>query len=149
MTKLELRTGEFVEKLWATPLGEGRFRLENTPFYAYGLSFRDIVEATPQPDTDIVLYKRTIKKGGHRTIRVSTPDHSNVPEELIERLDALGSSCEGASRRYLCFDIPPEADFNSVVSELLTWNADTIIWEHVDPTWSELHPEDPADHEEG
>lgn len=29
------------ECLWATPLGNNLYRIENVPFYAYGLSFKD------------------------------------------------------------------------------------------------------------
>ena len=133
MQKLELRTDDLVETLWVTPLGENRFRLENTPFYAYGLSYHDIVEATAQDDSPIWLYSRTIMKSGHRTIRVSTPGGTDVPQAVIERLNARGSFCEGTGHSYLCFDIPPEVDLDAIAAELLTWSTDTIIWEHADP----------------
>lgn len=39
-----------LETLWATPVGEGRFRLENSPFCACRVSFLDVVEALPADD---------------------------------------------------------------------------------------------------
>ncbi|MQY41377.1 DUF4265 domain-containing protein [Epibacterium sp. SM1969] len=36
--------GYSTESLWATPVEEGRFRIENSPFFAEGFSFGDIVD---------------------------------------------------------------------------------------------------------
>jgi hypothetical protein len=42
--KLESADGD-VETLWATTLGEDRYRLDNSPFFAYGVSWLDVIEA--------------------------------------------------------------------------------------------------------
>ena len=52
MTKVAFRItdeeGETdVETLWATPLGNHLYRLENSPWFAYGVSFLDVVRARP------------------------------------------------------------------------------------------------------
>ena len=38
------------EWLWAEPLGSQRFRVESTPFFAYGLSHGDVVRAEGEGD---------------------------------------------------------------------------------------------------
>jgi hypothetical protein len=36
------------EAMWARALGGNRYRIENVPFYAYGLNFYDVVEGSRQ-----------------------------------------------------------------------------------------------------
>ena len=50
MVKVLLQApGGEVETLWATPVGEGEYRLENSPFYAYRLSWLDGLKLDPTP----------------------------------------------------------------------------------------------------
>jgi len=42
--------GSQAELVWAKPVGDGKFEILNSPFHAYGVSFEDIVSATPDPD---------------------------------------------------------------------------------------------------
>jgi hypothetical protein len=42
--------GDDVETLWAVALGNNLFRLDNSPFYAYGVSWQDVVEATEEAE---------------------------------------------------------------------------------------------------
>jgi uncharacterized protein DUF4265 len=39
-----------VETLWAFDLGEGRYRLDNSPYFAYGVSVGDVVLAPYSPE---------------------------------------------------------------------------------------------------
>ena len=44
------------ESMWAKPLGDDLYRLENIPFHAYGLNFHDIVLALARgPDFKLVV----------------------------------------------------------------------------------------------
>ncbi len=46
MAKVRLSNADGdVETLWASPLGNDLYRLENSPWYAYGVSWQDVVEA--------------------------------------------------------------------------------------------------------
>jgi len=58
-----------VETLWAVPVSGGFYRLDNSPFFAYGVSSQDIVEAQPGQD-EFLEFVRCIKKSGNRTVRV-------------------------------------------------------------------------------
>src|SRR5262245_35410021 len=71
MVKVELRDhANNVETLWATPLGRHRFRLENSPFFAYCVSWLDVIEARPLTKGDIPTFVRVVRKSGHQTIRI-------------------------------------------------------------------------------
>jgi hypothetical protein len=42
--------GTDVETLWATHLGADAYKLDNSPFYAYGVSWEDVVSAPFNPE---------------------------------------------------------------------------------------------------
>jgi hypothetical protein len=39
-----------VETLWATPVEQNIYLLENSPFYAYGISWNDVNEVQPDDE---------------------------------------------------------------------------------------------------
>ncbi|HEX6050934.1 MAG TPA: DUF4265 domain-containing protein [Gemmatimonadaceae bacterium] len=53
--KVLLRDGENVETLWADRVGPDLYRLDNSPFWAYGVSWLDVVEAHPDADGVLVM----------------------------------------------------------------------------------------------
>ena len=61
---------ENVETLWAFDLGEDRYRLDNSPFYAYSVSPGDTVNAPVDPDEGRPTFSRVLEKSGNRTVRV-------------------------------------------------------------------------------
>jgi len=67
--KVLLQEDENVETLWANRVGPDLYRLDNSPFWAYGVSWRDVVEAHPDPD-GMLRMSRVVEKSGHRTVRV-------------------------------------------------------------------------------
>jgi hypothetical protein len=59
-----------VETLWATALGNDEYKLDNSPFYAYSISWKDTVCAPVDESEGLPTFIRVVKKSGHRTIRV-------------------------------------------------------------------------------
>ena len=45
--QMEINGQECSETLWATTVGNGQYRLENSPFLAYNVSLEDVVHAVP------------------------------------------------------------------------------------------------------
>ena len=68
-----LQEEEYVETLWADPVGPNLYRLDNSPFWAYGVSWKDVVEAHPDPD-GMLRMTRVAQKSGHRTLRIVFED---------------------------------------------------------------------------
>ena len=127
-----------VETLWAEVMGGGRYCLANTPWYAYSISWRDIVEASPDADGQLQFVK-VISKGGNRTVRI----RSNEPfkSEWLGKLVALGASFEGADHCLIGINIPGETEL-SVITSFLT--AEAVEWEHADPSYEELYGSEAA-----
>lgn len=76
------------EAFWATPLGNDLYKIENVPFYAYGLNFHDIVRATSESENTKPEIKELIEQSGHRTFRVFFKK-SVDRDKQIEILDSM------------------------------------------------------------
>jgi len=132
-----------VETPWAEEVGKNQYQLKNFPFYFYCLSFDDIFEATPKyEDDERPYFTKVIKKSGHKTVRVVLPESIKVSVEsknILDHLNELGCGHEGSNgETFFVINIQPHCDFWQVC-EYLTEN--NIEWEHADPTYEELYPE--------
>ena len=139
--KVLLQEDKSVETLWADPVGPDLYRLDNSPFWAYGVSWRDVVEAHPDPD-GMLRMTRVVEKSGHRTVRVfMKPGIDNSPEAkaVMDGVRELGASYEGMNPTYLAIDIPPGVELMTVADYL---TAHGIQWEHADPTYATLYPDE-------
>ena len=131
-----------VETLWARPLGSDQYELDNTPWYAYGISWQDVIEARPQTPGGFPEFVRVVRKSGYRTIRlILDPPADSAPESqaILERLRQLGCSYEGANPRYIGVDIPPSVELMTVRQFLISTEQE---WEHADPKYDDLFPSD-------
>ena len=129
-----------VETLWATPLGGDLYRLQNTPWFAYGVSYLDVVRARAVDDR-LPVFEAVVEKSGNRTVRLildRPAEPGNRSAEILDALAALGAGYEGANHKYLAVNIGPEVDFEHVC-RLLSEKA--AQWEHADPTYEELYPD--------
>jgi hypothetical protein len=128
-----------VETLWAAPLGNNLYRLDNSPFYIYGVSWQDVVEAQPEED-GFLFFLRVIEKSGHRTVRVLFEDFSAKDPEaepILADIKNLGCTYEGYGG-LLVIDVPPEVNLETVTEYL---KDSKLEWEYADPTYEELFPE--------
>ena len=132
-----------VETLWASPLGDATYVLENSPFTAYGVSWQDVVEARPDPaDGGRLAFVRVARKSGHRTVRAIVARAADAERLVTRPMRALGCTVEGATSTLLAIDVPPDADLGAVARALT--DAD-VTWEHADPTYETLYGEDEED----
>ena len=129
-----------VETLWATALGNDEYKLDNSPFYAYSVSWEDVVYAPVDPDDGRPTFVRVLRKSGNRTIRIifdPPVSEGNPSAVVLEGLVALGCTYEGANPGYMSINIPPSTELASVRKYLTDREA---RWEHADPTYDELFP---------
>jgi|SRR6476619_4991884 len=130
-----------VETLWAHPLGNDLYRLDNYPWYAYRVSCGDIIEARPSEPGDFRELVRVVEKSGNRTLRLSlTPpaDKASESQAILDRLRELGCEYEGANPGYFAINLPPPVNLH-VVRDFLTSTGQQ--WEYADPTYEDLFPD--------
>lgn len=130
-----------VETLWAFPLGEDRYQLANSPFYAYDVSWEDIVFAPFNDVEGMSTFESVVRQSGNRTVRVifDLPVSSdNASDAVIQGLVALGCSYEGANARYMSVNIPAAVDLQAVCAYLILHE---VQWEHADPSYDAIYPD--------
>lgn len=131
------------ETLWATNLGNDKYKLDNSPFYAYSVSWEDIIYAPYDDDEQFPTFERVVEKSGNRTIRIifdPPVEDGNKSDRLLQGLVELGCSYEGANRSLMAINIPQSADLESIRSYLIDCD---VEWEHADPTYDALFPQLP------
>ena len=105
--------GETVETLWAEKTADG-YRLLNSPWYAKGLSYLDVVEASPDSD-GLLQLSRKVGTSGHSTYRLLIEGDTDW-EEHWDELQSLGCTFEESHQNYfrlLAVDVPPECDIHA------------------------------------
>lgn len=130
-----------IETLWATHLGVDDYKLDNSPFYAYGVSWEDVVSAPFNVDEGFPTFARVVSKSGNRTVRVifkAAIETGNDSDRVLQGLVTLGCSYEGANRKYFSVNVPPDVDLDVVRTYLIEQN---VTWEHADPTYATLFPD--------
>jgi hypothetical protein len=131
-----------VETLWAYELGEEHYKLDNSPFYAYGVSAGDTVFAPHDNAEGFPIFRSIVSKSGNRTVRIAFDPPvaaGNQSDDVLQGLVALGCDFEGANRRYVVVNIPPRVDLRAVVRHLVER---TAAWEHADPTFDDFNAND-------
>jgi hypothetical protein len=131
-----------VETLWAESLGNDLYVLDNSPFYAYGVSWRDVVFAPFDPDEGFATFLSVATKSGNRTIRIRFDppvEPGNASDQILQGAVALGCSFEGANPGYMSINVPPEIGLETVRKFLIEQD---VAWEHADPTYEALFPDE-------
>ena len=139
--KVLLEDNGNVETLWAERVGTDQYRLDNSPFWAYGVSWRDVVEALPNEE-GVLTFVRVVRKSGHRTLRLilnPRADQAVESQAILDAIVALGASYEGMHPGYLAIDVPPDVELERVTDHLI---ASGQQWEHADPRYTDLYPDE-------
>ena len=132
--------GSGMEMVWAEPVGPGRYRIDNSPFYFFGLSYRDIIEAEPDENGQL-RFRQVHERGGHSTYRIMrSEDTSETFDATWQRLHALGCTSEGGPGRLVSVDVPPSTDIYDVY-ELLEAGKRSGAWDFEEGHCG--HPLDP------
>ena len=93
-----------VEGMWATPVGEGRYRIDNIPFHALGVSDQDVVAAEPGDEPGI-WFREVIEPSEFSTIRVvvSKNEDKQPARDLFKE---MGCDSEGLETSMFALSIP-------------------------------------------
>lgn len=108
------------ETLWAVPLEGGLYRIDNSPFYAYGVSLGDIVRA--EPANGFLAFREVHSRSGHSTYRVWIEPASGIGrsefDTCLRELERLGCSSELAREHWFAIDVPSTCNISAVYTIL-------------------------------
>ncbi len=110
-------------------MGNNLYKIENVPFYAYGVNFHDIVRAIPNtPDSQPEVIE-VVKYSGHRTLRVFFKKHisRDQQEEYLSTLASLTISYERMNSIYFSLDMQPNGDYQAVFDHLVALEEKDIL----------------------
>ena len=113
--------GSVTERLWAKPIGEGQFRLRNTPFFTFGISAEDDIVADWQDDQ--LVFTRVTSRGGHSTYRIRVvKEKAHLFPQYWKPLQDLG--CTYEEGLVFAVDVPPGVNIYEVYRALEKGEAD-------------------------
>ena len=117
------------ETMWGKEMGDGLYELRNVPFHAYGLNFRDVVEASVEAEGGMLCIRRVVERSGHRTLRVCFTEDALLEERVpsLLTLRSLGATFEGASASYFAIDVEPEGDYSHICERLHQWQEQGLL----------------------
>jgi hypothetical protein len=117
------------ESFWAKPLGNDRYEIHNTPFYAYGINYLDIVEVDSSNEKQKPIVLRVIKTAGYQTLRIYFGENIDRDEQttLFDEIRDLGVGFERLNDRYVALDIAPDGDYDAVCDKLNNWEKEKIL----------------------
>ncbi len=119
------------EVMFALPSGDDCYVLDNSPFYAFGISYCD--EFKVKSVDGELIFDSIVARSGHSTYRIKLPMDKEHDYFLIhwQSLADLGCSYEGSSvnkKRLYAIDIPPSADVFKAY-EVMEYLENKGIWE--------------------
>jgi hypothetical protein len=101
-----------VETLWAVDLGDDLYKLENTPFFARGVAYNDVVSA--ERSHGELLFKEVVRPSGHTTVRIIFRD-LDVKRETCTALEGKGGTWEGSPiETLISVDVPPSVRYADI-----------------------------------
>lgn len=121
--------GSTGESLFAKPLGDDLYEIDNIPFYAYGLNYRDVVLARAESDDLKPSILQLVKASGHRTVRIIFFDTVKRERQdgIIESIEDLGVTAERMDHRFVAFDITPDGKYDLFIDRLKQLLNDNVL----------------------
>ena len=121
--------GVKTESLWAESVGPRLFRILNSPFFLFGISADDVVEA--EETEGALKFRRVASRGGHSTYRIFLQNGRTIKDRAFqdywEPISKLGATFENADDHFAAVDIPPGSDVAAIYS-LLDRGEQDRIW---------------------
>lgn len=117
------------EALWAKDLGNDLYEVDNIPFHAYGINYRDVVRAKADSPEQKPRVIEVVEARGHRTLRFFF-DKSVVSDQqrfYLARLEQHGISFERAGERLIAVDVPPDVSYQDVCDHLAQLEAAGVL----------------------
>jgi hypothetical protein len=132
--KIAIVQGGHVETLWAEPLPDGHYRIDNIPLEIFNISLGDIVTGSTR--NDLLYFDELYQKSGNQTIRIRVAAGLNSPGGMNVRqvLDSVGACYEAYGDTLLSANVPSGVDVEELMIELAMLAKQGVKYEQLDPT---------------
>jgi hypothetical protein len=102
--------GEGAETMWADPLGASKYRLDNVPLFAYGVSLGDVFLTKHVDGDDRPYFERVVERSPNWTYRLilsELPTEAlDAREHLLKRVLSYGDHSGLYDKRFVSINVP-------------------------------------------
>jgi len=125
------------EAMWGYEVESGLYSLDNVPFFANGVSWKDVV-SVERKDNEL-HFNGVIQPSGHSVLRVIAYDQS-MTAKIHEELRKLGCGTEQSHLpSLLSVDVPPSVQIRPIL-EFLSKGFEDDLWDYEEACMR--HPDD-------
>ena len=96
-----------VEGMWATPLSGNRYKIDNIPFHAFGVSDQDVVIAGPEDEPGL-WFREVAEPSEFSTVRIAVADRADK-QPARDFFKGIGCDSEGLETSMFALSIPQAA----------------------------------------
>lgn len=117
------------ESMWAKSLGEDLYEVDNVPFYAYGINWKDVVRAIAADEESKPRVIEVVRHGGHRTLRFFFSADLARPDQqtYLALIREIGAGIERADERLVAVDVPPEGNYDDTCDLLARLEEEGVL----------------------
>lgn len=116
--------------MWAKPLGNDHYEIQNVPFCAYGLNCGDVVLATSD-DPDLKPEIRSVvRRSGQKTLRaffMDSYEEKASQQPYIDEIERMDSWVERANAVVICINVNATGNYESVCSYLESLESSDVL----------------------
>lgn len=124
-------SGNTGERLWAKPFDDGLYEIRNTPWYAYDVSWGDVVRCEGMSPADLPIVAEVVRSAGHVTVRIFFQEVETAERErLLEEINRIGATYENADGTLYALDLEPNVKLETLLDFLAVQEeAGNLAWE--------------------
>ena len=117
------------ESMWAKPLGNDLYQIQNIPFFAYGLNYLDIVKVDSSDETIKPVVLEVVEPSGFMTLRIVFMDgfEEQAQSELFNELMQFKIEIERDNENYVALSIEPEGHYDAVYEKLSEFESKGVL----------------------
>ena len=109
------------ESLWAAPMGNHLYELQNSPWHVRTVNWLDVIEAVHKSADQWPEFVKVHRRSGHRTIHVYILEAGQEwREQILANCNRLGATYEGMDDRMYALDFAPEVNTEPCIAYLET-----------------------------
>lgn len=113
------------ERLWAVPLNNGNYVIDNIPFFVMGISAED--EVSVEVEGEELFFKELVKSSGVSTFRVIPSDQS-MTEKVRADIGTLGGKSEyNQEVGVIAVEVPAASPINPFLDYMLDGQENGIL----------------------
>jgi hypothetical protein len=113
------------ERVWAKPLGDDLYEIQNTPWHTCETNWGNVVRAIPEGENQGPKLLEVVRRSGHRTLHLYFLNSTDIEKDtVLKGLKEWKASYENNNSKLYAIDVEPDGDFDAVCHYFDRWKKD-------------------------